>query len=130
MSHHSGLSRRRIFRTAAAAPLATAAVIGSGSALALSNPRARVAATIVRIGQSRASTGGVRVGLRLSVMGPTEREEEMVIVVDPVDFNVSGDELRRQLVSGTQDRVRSLLALRGVEMETTDIAVHIFGGPL
>lgn len=130
MTPLQGLSRRRVFKAAAAATVTSALVIEATFAAPTAIPQARVAATIVRIGPSRSSANGLRFGLRLSIVEPAERRSDRVVVIDPIDFDLSGDELRRQLVVRIQQRVQEVLAHQEIEVSPDRIAVHVFGGPL
>jgi hypothetical protein len=130
MNQTNGLSRRGLFRTAAAVPVAGALAADLAAAQPITAPQARVAATILRTSQSRTAPEGLRVGLRISVMANAFRMDDRVIVVDPVDFHASPADLRQQIVTGVQQQVQDMLADHQPELTVDAIAVQVFGGPL
>jgi hypothetical protein len=130
MSNSRGLSRRRVFSAAAAVPAAGALIAETALVQAATNPDARVAATVLRTSHSRTAERGLRVGLRVSILTAADSVHDLVVVVDPVDFHVSTDELRRQIVAGVQRQVQQVLGNRGVDIGVDSIAVQVFGGPL
>ncbi len=130
MKDSPGLSRRKVFGAAAALPTAGALLADTTRAHATAAPALRVAATVLRTSPSQQSESGLRVGLRVSILGSASTGDTRVMVIDPVDFDASPGQLRRQLAAGVQQQVQQRLAMAGTDVETDRIAVQVFGGPL
>jgi hypothetical protein len=130
MNQTAGLSRRGLFRTAAAVPVAGTMAVDLAAAQPDTVPQVRVAATVLRIGQSRATPDGLRVGVRVAVMTPSDRLADRVMVVDPIDFDASPADLRQHIVAGVQQKVWDMLADQQPDLAANAISVQVFGGPL
>lgn len=54
----------------------------------------------------------------------------IVLMVDPVSFAASSDEIKAVIASSVQDQVSNLLKERGEAVTTNRVAVRVFGGEL
>lgn len=131
MSADRGVSRRGFVRGIAGTAAAPAAVAGLTGASARNAPTdVSVAATVVRVSHSRTTAHALRIGVRASIQAQGSAMDGIVLVVDPVPFAASSDEIKAAIASSVQDQVSNLLKEREEGVTTNHVAVRVFGGVL